>query len=235
MLVVNKLTAGYEGLPIVRGVDITVPDGQIVSLIGANGVGKSTTLKAITGLIKTMEGQVLFDDQDITNLSTSKICELGISMIPEGRQLFPTLTVSENLDVGSTLKKNRVKRSSRKEYVYNIFPRLKERESQLAGTLSGGEQQMVATGRALMSNPKLLILDEPTWGLAPMLVTELFEVIQTIVTEESISILLVEQTVGRALEMSDWAYVLENGSVAMEGTGKELLNNKKLKEVYMGM
>lgn len=235
MLHLEHMCAGYEGLEIVHNITMNVPDGKIVSMIGANGVGKSTILKAVTGLNPPMSGDIWFDDRPIAKMNPAEICALGISMIPEGRQLFYNLTVEENLFVGSSLKKNRINRNRNKDYVYSIFPRLKEREKQLAGTLSGGEQQMVATARALMSDPKLLILDEPSWGLAPMLVEEIFSVMTGIVREKGVSVLLVEQNVARTLQISDWSYVIENGVISMQGVGAELLENSDLKRAYLGI
>ncbi len=234
MLKVNDVKAGYDGVQIVNGISIEVPDNKIVAIVGANGVGKTTLLKAIMNLIPLLGGDIDFNGNAIGGLTTNKIMEHGISMVPEGRQLFPGMTVEENLDVGSSTKSTRPNREKNKQEMFKMFPRLEERRKQLAGTLSGGEQQMVATARALMSNPKLLIMDEPSWGLAPILVTELFETIQT-VRDEGTSVLLVEQNVSQTLQVADWGYVIEHGEVSMEGVGVDLLQDEGLKKAYLGM
>ncbi|MDR0357671.1 MAG: ABC transporter ATP-binding protein [Clostridiales Family XIII bacterium] len=234
MLKVNNLCAGYEGLEIDHNISIEVGEKQIVAIVGANGVGKSTLLKAITGQIKLMGGNVEFNGEDLSNLPSHKVMRKGVVLVPEGRQLFPMLTVDENLNVGSSTKENRKNRRENKEKIYEMFPVLKERSKQKAGTLSGGEQQMVATSRALMGNPKLLIMDEPSWGLAPILVTEMFEAIKDI-RDNGTSILIVEQNVQKTLEIADKAYVIEQGTVVMEGKGSELLLDEDLKKAYLGM
>lgn len=235
MLEVKSLVAGYNNVPILAGVDLKVGDHQIVAIVGPNGAGKSTLLKAITGLIRPMKGQVLFDSQDVTGRAPHNILRAGIAMVPEGRQLFPSLTVLENLEVGSIVPKNRAKRKENLEKVCGLFPKLAERSKQLAGTLSGGEQQMVATARALMSDPQLLILDEPSWGLAPLLADEMLQALKRIRDEDNISILIVEQNVGKTLLMSDYGYVIEQGIVVMKGRGIELLNDENLKKAYLGI
>ena len=234
MLNVKDARAGYGDIQIVNGVSITVPDHQIVSIVGANGVGKTTLLKAIVGLIPLMGGEIEFDGKRLNGMTTDQINDCGVVLVPEGRQLFSNMTVEENLDVGSCTRKNRLNRQHNKEEIYTIFPRLKERALQLAGTLSGGEQQMVATARALMSNPRLLIMDEPSWGLAPLMVAELFRTIET-VRQKGTSVLLVEQNVYKTLQISDWAYVIEHGNVSMQGVGAELLQNDDLKKAYLGI
>lgn len=234
MLKLYDVKAGYDGIQIVNGITMEVADNQIVAIVGANGVGKSTTLKAIMQQIPLMGGSIEFDGVIISEKTTSQITELGISLVPEGRQLFPGMTVDENLDVGSCIKKNRVKREENRERMFEIFPKLKERRKQLAGTLSGGEQQMVATARALMSNPKLLIMDEPSWGLAPILVAEMFDTIEQ-VRQSGTSILIVEQNVQKTLQIADWGYVFENGNISMKGVGTDLLQDENLKKAYLGI
>ena len=234
MLKIKNLKSGYNNLPIISDINISLNENQIIAIVGSNGAGKSTLLKTICGLIQPMEGTINFLGKRIDNLQTHEIVCLGISMVPEGKQLFPSMNVRENLDVGSYAKQVRKFREQTLEEVYNIFPKLKEREKQLAGTLSGGEQQMLATARALMLKPKLLLMDEPSQGLAPFLVTELFEKIKTI-RESGTSILIVEQNVFKALKISDWSYVIEGGRIVLGGKGEDLLENEKLKEAYLGM
>jgi len=231
---VTNIKSGYDGIQIVNGISIEVKQDNIVAIVGANGVGKTTLLKTFCGLIKPTEGKVEFDGKAITGLPAHKILECGISLIPEGRQLFNYMTVRENLCVGSSTRANKLKRAENMEKMFELFPRLKEREKQLAGTLSGGEQQMLATARSLMSNPKLLIMDEPSWGLAPILVAELFGIIES-VCKSGTGVLIVEQNVHKTLQISDWAYVIEHGSVVMEGVGKDLLGKSELKKAYLGI
>ncbi len=219
---------------MITGVFLDIQEGKIISILGANGVGKSTLLKTICGLVKPFSGEILFNDSRIDRRPPHEIVKLGISLIPEGRQLFNHLTVLENLMVGSSIKEAKAQRKQSLEEVYSLFPQLKERLKQLAGTLSGGEQQMVAMARALMARPKLLIMDEPSWGLAPLLVNAMFDQIQEI-RNAGTSILIVEQNVFKALQVSDYAYVIERGCIALEGCGKELLANKELKQVYLGI
>ena len=234
MLKVRDVCSGYGDIQIVNGICIDVEDSQIVAIVGSNGVGKSTLLKTITGLIPTRAGTTHFNDELISGLLTNQILDRGISLVPEGRQLFNMMSVEENLYVGSCTKANRKNRTENIAHMFEIFPRLKERCKQLAGTLSGGEQQMLATARALMANPKLLIMDEPSWGLAPILVAELFDTIKR-VRDNGTSVLLVEQNVYKALQICDRAYVIEHGSVVLEGEGKDLLINNDLKKAYLGM
>lgn len=233
MLAINNLHINYGGIRAVRGINLSIEDNKIITLIGANGAGKSSTLRAIMGLVKKAEGTVKYNDEDITNLSTMDIVKKGIVLVPEGRQVFPNLTVEENLILGAytiedkeTIKKNMAT-------VYDIFPRLKERYWQKAGTLSGGEQQMLAVGRALMIKPKVLMMDEPSLGLAPILVKEIFDIIKHI-NEQGNTILLVEQNAKKALEIAHYGYVLETGELKLEGRGQELLNDPRVQEAYLG-
>ena len=234
MLDVKELHAGYGDIEIVHGISLKVLDNQIVAIGGANGAGKSTFIKALMGMIPVKKGSVSFDGQDITSLDTNKICDHGITLIPEGRQLFPKMTVEENLDIGACTPTTRKDRARKKEEMFELLPRLRERAKQMAGTLSGGEQQMVATARALMSSPKLLVMDEPSWGLAPILVTELFQTIET-VRSEGTAVLIIEQNVAKTLSIADWGYVFENGAVTMEGAGSELLCDEGLKKAFLGI
>ena len=231
LLEVTGLKVQFGGIKAVDGITIDMRPGRIVTLIGANGAGKSTTLKSIAGLIKPNEGQILFEGQDITGWAPDKIVAAGISMCPEGRRVFPNLTVLENLKIGAYLRKDNLDDDI--EYVYSLFPRLKERQWQLAGTLSGGEQQMLAVGRSLMSRPKLLMMDEPSLGLAPLVVRDIFNIIETI-KDNGVSVLLVEQNANMALKVARWAYVLETGHITMEGRGIELLADERIKEAYLG-
>ena len=232
MLEIKDLHVSYGGIQALRGVSLNVPDGKIVTLIGANGAGKSTTLKTISGLIHPKTGDVLYKGKSIKGVRAHKIVEAGLAHVPEGRHVFLHMTVEENLDMGgytqpaSTIGPN-------KEKVFELFPRLKERRKQLAGTMSGGEQQMLAMGRALMSNASMLMLDEPSMGLSPLLVQEIFDIIRNI-HKEGMTILLVEQNAQMALSVADRAYVLETGRVVMEGTGAELLTNERVRSAYLG-
>lgn len=232
MLEVKGLNVRYGGIHAVRGIDFNVPAGSIVTLIGANGAGKSSTLKAICNLVKK-SGKVWFMGEDISQMATKDIVKRGLTMIPEGRRVFTDLTVYENLILGAYTRKDKdgIKRDI--EWVYSVFPRLKERERQLAGTLSGGEQQMLAFGRALMSRPKLLMMDEPSLGLSPILVKDVFKIIQKI-HEEGVTILLIEQNARMALKVADYAYVLETGCITLSGTGCDLLENEKVAVAYLG-
>lgn len=233
MLKVNDLHISYGGIKAVRGLNMTIEDNQIVTLIGANGAGKSSTLRAIMGQVSKAKGQVLFGDKDITNYHTRDIVKEGIALVPEGRHVFPNLTVKENLILGGYTIQDQAAIDERVENAYELFPILKERSWQKAGTLSGGEQQMLAVARGLMIRPKLLMLDEPSLGLAPILINEIFEIIKTIHAQGN-TILLIEQNAKKALEIADYAYVLETGSLALEGTGQELLHNEKVQAAYLG-
>ena len=231
MLKVKDLKVNYGGIEALKGISFDVEQGQIVTLIGANGAGKSTTLRAISGLVPIREGTITYDGQVISGQSPQKIVSEGIGMVPEGRRIFPNLTVLENLKVGAYLRKDDLTPDI--EHVYQLFPRLKERSWQMAGTLSGGEQQMLAVGRAMMMRPKLMMMDEPSLGLAPLVIRDIFKIIQTL-HEEGITILLVEQNANAALRIADSAYVLETGRITMHGTGRELLDDPQVKEAYLG-
>ena len=233
MLKIKDLHVSYGGIKALRGVDLEVPDGKIVTLIGANGAGKSTTLRTISGLVKAESGSITYDGKELLGLSINKILEQGIAQSPEGRRVFPNLTVLENLKIGAYLRKDRDGIEKDVRWIYELFPRLEERHWQPAGTLSGGEQQMLAVGRALMSRPDLLMLDEPSLGLAPLLVREIFEIIKRI-NAEGKTVLLVEQNAFAALSVAHYAYILEVGRVVLEGPGRELLENPKVKEAYLG-
>lgn len=231
ILEIRNLSISFGGIKAVTDVSMEIPQGQIVTLIGANGAGKSTTLKAISGLNKPVSGEILYKGENILGLSPDKIVAKGITMVPEGRKVFPNLTVLENLKIGAYLRKDNL--SEDIEKIYTLFPRLKERHWQMAGTLSGGEQQMLAVGRALMSNPEVIMMDEPSLGLAPLVVKDIFEIIHTI-NKQGITVILNEQNANMALKASDYAYVMETGKITLSGTGKELLNNEKVREAYLG-
>ena len=233
MLSIKGLHVFYGGIHALRGIDLEVPDGQIISLIGANGAGKSTTLKSIMGLVPKTEGTIMWNDKNITNVYTREVVGSGIVLCPEGRRVFPDLTVEENLRIGAYLRNDKDGIQRDKDWVYDLFPRMKEREWQLAGTLSGGEQQMLAVGRALMSKPKLLMLDEPSLGLAPLVIKDIFSIIKEI-KEAGVNVLLIEQNAKAALEISDYAYVMETGTITMSGEGRELLNDERVKKAYLG-
>jgi len=231
MLKIDGLKVNYGGIEAVKGISFEVPQGEIVTLIGANGAGKSTTLRTISGLVKPVAGTVTFNGEEITGLTPYEIVSRGITLVPEGRKVFPDLTVLENLKAGAYLRKDDIKPDI--EWVYSLFPRLKERSWQAAGTMSGGEQQMLAVGRALMSKPKLMMMDEPSLGLAPLIVKDIFEIIKTIV-KQGVTILLIEQNANMALQTANFAYVLEVGQITMTGQGRELLNNEEVRKAYLG-
>lgn len=233
LLTVTDLKVSYGGIEALKSISFDVRKGQIVTLIGANGAGKSTTLRAISGLVPVKGGSINFDGREITSLDTSKIVSEGIVMVPEGRKVFPNLSVLENLKIGAYLRTNADEISASIEYVYERFPRLKERHWQMAGTLSGGEQQMLAVGRALMARPKLLMMDEPSLGLAPLVVKDIFRIIHRL-RDEGITILLIEQNANAALRAADYGYVLETGRITMEGEGATLLNDPKVRDAYLG-
>ena len=232
MLSVKDLNVCYGAIHAIHDVSLEVHDGEIVSLIGANGAGKTTILHTITGLKKAQSGSVTYNDNDLLKTEPSKIITLGMAHVPEGRHIFPGMTVEENLEMGAYIRKDDLS-SSMKE-VYERFPRLKERRRQLAGTLSGGEQQMLAVGRALMSKPSILLMDEPSMGLSPLLVKEIFSIIKE-VHKQGITVLLVEQNAKMALSISDRAYVLETGHISMSGAADELLNDEQVKKAYLGL
>jgi branched-chain amino acid transport system ATP-binding protein len=234
MLEVNKINVFYGDVQALWDVTFKVDKGEIVTIVGANGAGKSTTLKTIGGVLRPRPGEITFLGKRIDALPAHKIVEEGIAHIMEGRRLFPYMTVQENLELGAYNSRAWMKRKETLEWVHELFPILKERKDQLAGTLSGGEQQMLAIGRGLMSMPKLLMLDEPSLGLAPKLVMQVFDIVKKI-NEEGVTILLVEQNVQHALTLADRGYVLENGRIVMEGTGEELLKNPHVKKAYLGI
>ena len=234
MLEIKNLTVNYGVITALHGVSLTVNQGDIVTLIGANGAGKTTTLKTISGLLQAAGGEILYQGKTITRLPPHKIVQLGISHIPEGRMVFANLTVQENLKIGAYLLQDKQTVHEAFAYVFSIFPRLKERERQTAGTLSGGEQQMLAIGRALMSQPKFLMLDEPSLGIAPLLVHKIFEKIVEINQQHGITILLVEQNANLALEVSRYGYVLETGRVTLQDTSSALRQNPQVQSAYLG-
>ena len=233
MLTLENISVSYGAIRALKGVSMHVEKGEVVTLIGANGAGKTTTLRTITGLLEPTEGRILFEEEEISGRPTHQLVARGISMSPEGRGVFANLTVRENLHMGAYLKKNKAEIAEDLERGFRMFPRLKERESQKAGTLSGGEQQMLAMARALMSRPRLLLLDEPSLGLAPLVVHTIFEAIDEI-RGEGMTVLLVEQNAHAALKHSDRAYVLETGRIVMEGPSKELAADPRIKEAYLG-
>lgn len=231
ILTIKDLVVSYGGIQAVKKVSLEVPRGEIVTLIGSNGAGKSTILKSIAGIVTPKNAQIIFDGENITGKSTDYIVSKGITLVPEGRRVFPNLTVLENLKIGAYLRHDDLDDDI--ESIYDLFPRLKERSWQLAGTLSGGEQQMLAVGRALMSRPKLIMMDEPSLGLAPLVVQGIFDIIEKI-NKQGITVLLIEQNANMALRVADSAYVLETGSLTMKGTGEELLADERIKEAYLG-
>jgi branched-chain amino acid transport system ATP-binding protein len=236
MLRLENLNAYYGSIAALKGVSLEVPKGEVVSIIGANGAGKSTLLKAISGLIKNQQGRVLYKGEDIAGLPANKIVALGISQVPEGRQIFAHLTVQDNIDLGAYLyykRRNRREIQERIYHIFKLFPILKRRSKQIAGTLSGGEQQMLAISRAMMGRPELLLLDEPSMGLAPLIVREIFSVIKQL-NESGTTILLVEQNAKAALNVADHAFVIETGEIVLEGLARDLMDNPKVKEAYLG-
>jgi len=233
LLEVKDLKVSFGGIEALKGISFKVDEGAIVTLIGANGAGKSTTLRAISGLVSPSGGSITYAGRPITGIDTQKIVEMGIALVPEGRRVFPNLTVLENLRIGAYLRTDKAGIDSAIEHVYHLFPRLKERHWQLAGTLSGGEQQMLAVGRGLMSKPRILMMDEPSLGLAPMVVRDIFSIIKTL-NKEGITILLIEQNANAALRAAKTGYVLETGRITLSGTGAELLENKQVREAYLG-
>ena len=233
MLEIRNLHAGYGKMQVLHGIDIEIGTGEIVALLGSNGAGKSTLNNNISGLYKPTSGQIFFEDIDITGLRSEKVIDLGIIQVPEGRRIFPNMTVFENLELGG-YRRGKSKRTKNIEWVVVVFPRLSERFGQMAGTLSGGEQQMLAVGRAMMADPSLLILDEPSLGLSPLLVDEMFTLIKNL-NESGLSIFLVEQNVMQSLEIATRAYVIENGCVVLSGDADSLINDPELKKTYLGL
>lgn len=231
MLEINNLKINYGGIEAVKGISFSVPEKSIVTLIGANGAGKSTTLRCISGLIKPSSGSISFLGENITGIDPAAIVARGITMVPEGRKIFPDLTVLENLKIGAYLRKDSLEEDLK--WIFELFPRLKERSWQLGGTLSGGEQQMLAVGRALMSRPKLMMMDEPSLGLAPMIVRDIFDIIREI-NNQGVTILLIEQNANLALKTADIGYVMETGLITITGSGTELLKNEGVKAAYLG-
>ena len=232
MLELQDLHLSYGGIRALKGVSIQVGEGEIVSLIGANGAGKSTTLRAISGLERAQSGKILYNGEDITGKPSKYMVQNGLILVPEGRLIFPDMTVLENLKIGAYLRRDRDVEADIR-HVYKLFPRLKERAWQMAGTLSGGEQQMLAVGRALMSKPKLLMMDEPSLGLAPLVVKDIFSIIRTI-RDSGVTVLLIEQNANAALKIADRGYVLETGRITLEGSGRELLSDPAVRSAYLG-
>ena len=233
MLKVSNLKVRYGMIEAIKGIDFEVNDGEIVTLIGANGAGKTTTMHTISGLLKAYDGSILLNDTELTKVASHDIVKMGLAQCPERRRVFASQSVEDNLMLGAYLRKNKQEIQEDLKKVYDLFPRLLERKKQLAGTLSGGEQQMLAMGRALMSKPKILLLDEPSMGLSPLLVKEIFSIIKEI-NKQGTSILLVEQNAKMALAIADRAYVLETGKIVMSGTGEELLKSEDIKKAYLG-
>ena len=231
ILSIQNLQVNYGGIEAVKGISFDVPEGEIVTLIGANGAGKSSTLRSISGLVKPKGGKILYKGENITGKNPTEIVSRGITLVPEGRRIFADLTVKENLRVGAYLRKDDITEDM--EWVFDLFPRLREREWQAGGTLSGGEQQMLAVGRALMSRPKVMMMDEPSLGLAPLVVKSIFEIIRRI-NKQGVTILLIEQNANMALKIADIGYVLETGRLILSGTGAELLVNEDIKKAYLG-
>ena len=231
MLKIENLFVNYGGIEAVKGISLDVPDGSIITLVGANGAGKSTTLRSIVGLVKAKSGSITLDGQELLGMNTTDIVAKGITLVPEGRRVFPDMTVLENLKIGAYLRKDNLKDDI--DRVYDLFPRLKERSWQAAGTLSGGEQQMLAVGRALMSKPKIIMMDEPSLGLAPIIVQGIFNIIREI-NKQGTTVLLIEQNANMALKIADYGYVMETGRISLKGTGAELLANEQVKELYLG-
>lgn len=233
MLKIENLQVAYGGIQALRGISLEVPDGKIVTLIGANGAGKSTTLRTISGLVKAKGGSIQYDGTELVGKPITSIIETGIIHVPEGRRVFPDMTVLENLKIGAYLRNDKDGIEKDIKWVYELFPRLEERSWQLAGTLSGGEQQMLAVGRGLMARPKVLMMDEPSLGLAPIVVQGIFDIIREI-NRQGVTILLIEQNANMALKIADYAYVMETERITMTGTGRELLENEAVKEAYLG-
>lgn len=233
MLSINDLVVAYGGIEALKGISLEVEEGKIISLIGANGAGKSTTLRSIMGLVKPKHGTITYEGKNLLETKTQDLVKHGITLVPEGRRVFANLSVLENLKIGAFARNDEKGIKEDMEWVYTLFPRLKERTWQLSGTLSGGEQQMLAVGRALMSRPKLMMMDEPSLGLAPLIVKDIFNIIKE-VNKQGVTILLIEQNANAALHIADQAYVMETGRITMKGTGAELLANPDVKKAYLG-
>ena len=235
MLRIENVQAGYGNILALKDISLTIEKGEIVTLIGANGAGKSTTLMTISGIVQCRSGKILLEDKEIQNTAPDEIVSLGLVQVPEGRHIFPLLTVKENLDMGAFLRKDKDKVKDDIEYVYSLFPILKERRHQDGGNLSGGEQQMLALSRALMARPKVLLLDEPSMGLAPLIIKQIFQIIKKINSESDTTIFLVEQNANQALQVADRGYVIENGAITMSGPAKTLLADENIQKAYLGM
>lgn len=233
MLKIENLVVAYGGIEALKGISLEVPEGKIVTLVGANGAGKSTTLRTIVGLVKPVSGSIVYQGKDLLKEKTHRMAPSGITLVPEGRRVFANLSVLENLKIGAFTRTDEKRVKADIEWVYSLFPILKDRSWQAAGTLSGGEQQMLAVGRALMSRPKLLMMDEPSLGLAPLIVKDIFTIIQEI-HKQGVTILLIEQNANAALHIADVGYVMETGRITLKGTGKELLSNNEVKQAYLG-
>ena len=234
LLEVSNLSAGYDGATVLDGGSLHVDAGETVAVVGGNGAGKTTLIRTIAGMVRATGGDVMFDGADITHLPSHRVCERGLAQVPEGRQLFASLSVEDNLRLGAMPKRARARTADSLDQVFELFPRLAERRRQLAGTLSGGEQQMAAIGRALMASPRLIMLDEPSLGLAPQMVETMFEVVAAL-NRQGLSILLVEQNVAESLELAKRGYVLENGEVVLEGSGTALLGDDRVRRAYLGL
>jgi branched-chain amino acid transport system ATP-binding protein len=233
LLEIKDLEVYYDGIHAIKGVSLTVPQGALVTLVGSNGAGKTTLLRTICGLKRPSSGQLVFEEQNLLDMSVTRIVQMGITMVPEGRQIFPDLTVMENLRLGAYTRTDQEGIAFDQERVFNLFPRLKERAAQKGGTLSGGEQQMLAIARGLMAGPSLLLMDEPSLGLAPILVEEVFRVIQEI-HSEGVTLLLIEQNAQAALAIADYGYVMESGSIVLQGKGTDLLHDEAVRRAYLG-
>ncbi len=231
MLKIENLVVNYGGIEAVKDISFTVPKGEIVTLVGANGAGKSTTLRTVVGLVKKKSGSIYFKDENLEGMSTDQIVKRGLTLVPEGRQIFPDLTVLENIKIGAYTRKDDISEDIR--WVYDLFPRLQERHWQLAGTLSGGEQQMLAVARALMSKPELLMMDEPSLGLAPLIIKDIFDIVKEI-NRQGMTVLLIEQNANMALHTAHVGHVLETGRITISGPGRELLKNDEIKKAYLG-
>lgn len=235
MLKLENVQAGYGNILAIKDVTLEIGKGEIVTLIGANGAGKSTTLMTISGVVQCRSGRITLNDQEINGMAPDQIVKLGVCQVPEGRHIFPMLTVRENLDMGAFMRRDKAKIKDDIDYVYSLFPILKERRNQDGGTLSGGEQQMLAMSRALMARPEVMLLDEPSMGLAPLIIKQIFQIIKKINSESDTTIFLVEQNANQALQIADRGYVIENGVITMTGSAKSLLSNQDIQKAYLGI